>query len=122
MYDPELLRCFVAVAETRSFSAAGRQLGVGQPTVSGRIRRLEQQVDRVLVARDTRSVALTDDGEAMLGFARRALAVLDEAHAFFAGPRSARASVSAPPTTSPSRTCPGSCVTSGAATRAWTWR
>ncbi len=86
MYNPELLRCFVAVAETRSFSAAGRQLGVGQPTVSGRIRRLEQQVDRVLVARDTRSVALTDDGEAMLGFARRALAVLDEAHAFFAGP------------------------------------
>ena len=86
MFEPDLLRCFLAVAETLNFSEAGRQLGVSQPTVSQRIRRLEEQAGRPLVARDTRSVSLTDGGEAMLGFARRALAALDEAQAFFAGP------------------------------------
>lgn len=86
MFDPDLLRSFIAVADTRNFSEAGRRLGIGQPAVSGRIRRLEQEAGRPLFARDTRSVALTDAGEAMLGFARRAIAVLDEAQAFFAGP------------------------------------
>lgn len=86
MYEPDLLRCFVAVAETRSFSEAGRQLGISQPTVSQRVRRLEAQTGRSLIARDTRNVALTDGGEAMLAFARRTLAVLDEAQAYFSGP------------------------------------
>lgn len=86
MYETELLRCFVAVAETKSFSAAGRQLDVSQPTVSQRIRRLEAQIGRVLFSRDTRHVSLTDSGEALLGFARRALAAIDDAHAHFAGP------------------------------------
>ncbi len=86
MYEPDLLRCFVAVAENRSFSEAGRQLGISQPTVSQRVRRLEEQTGRALFARDTHSVGLTDGGEAMLAFARRVLAVLDEAHAYFSGP------------------------------------
>lgn len=86
MYETELLRCFVAVAETKNFSAAGRQLDISQPTVSQRIRRLEAQTGRVLFSRDTRHVALTDSGDALLGFARRALGAIDEAHAHFAGP------------------------------------
>lgn len=86
VYETELLRCFVAVAETKSFSAAGRQLGVSQPTVSQRIRRLEKQTGRPLFARDTRHVSLTDGGEAMMGFARRALRAIDDAQAYFAGP------------------------------------
>lgn len=86
MFEPDLLRCFVAIAENRSFSETGRELGVSQPTVSQRIRKLELQAGRTLVTRDTRHVSLTDAGESMLAFARRALAALDDAHAFFAGP------------------------------------
>lgn len=86
MFEPDLLRAFAAVAQTHSFSEAGRQLGISQPTVSQRIRRLEEQAGRTLIARDTRTVALTDSGEAMLAFARRTLAVLDEAQAYFSGP------------------------------------
>lgn len=86
MYEPELLRSFAAVAEQLSFSAAARRLGVSQPTISQRVRRLESQADRQLLLRDTHGVGLTDDGEAMLGFARRILAAIDETSAYFATP------------------------------------
>jgi len=86
-YDPQLLATFLAVEQTGSFTQAAVRLGVQQPTVSQHIRRLEQQVGRTLVARDTHSVALTADGEAMLGFARNILAACDEAAAYFSGDR-----------------------------------
>jgi DNA-binding transcriptional LysR family regulator len=70
MLHPDLLRSFLAVAETRSFTQAARRLGLRQSTVSQHIRRLEQQTARSLFARDTHSVALTPDGDALAGFAR----------------------------------------------------
>jgi len=85
MYDPALLRSFVAVAETRSFTGAGRLLGISQSTVSQQVRRLEEAVGRRLVARDTHSVALTPDGEAMLGFARKILDLNRQVERYFAG-------------------------------------
>lgn len=85
MYDPALLRSFVAVAETRSFAGAGRLLGISQSTVSQQVRRLEEAVGRRLVARDTHSVALTPDGEAMLGFARKILDLNRQVERYFAG-------------------------------------
>ena len=85
MFDPVLLRTFVAVAETLSFTRAGELLDLSQPTVSQQVRKLEAAAGRLLVARDTRAVSLTDNGDAMLGFARSILAAHDEAAAYFTG-------------------------------------
>jgi DNA-binding transcriptional LysR family regulator len=85
VFDPVLLRSFVAVAETLSFTHAAHQLSLSQPTVSQHIRKLEVAAGRNLVTRDTRSVALTDNGEAMLGFARTILAAQDQAQSYFTG-------------------------------------
>ena len=85
MFDPALLRTFVAVAETLSFTRAGEQLQLSQPTVSQQVRKLELAAGRQLVARDTRAVSLTDNGDAMLGFARSILAAHDQAAAYFTG-------------------------------------
>src|SRR5215469_974714 len=71
-YDPQLLATFLAIE---------------QPTVSQHIRRLEQQAGRTLVLRDTHSVSLTADGEAMVGFARNILAACERAATYFSGSR-----------------------------------
>lgn len=85
MYDPLLLTTFIAVAQTRSFSKAARQLALGQSTVSEHVRRLEQQAQRRLFVRDTHSVVLTSDGNAMLSFAQTILDVNERARSYFAG-------------------------------------
>jgi len=85
MFDPVLLRTFVAVADTASFTRAAELLGISQPTVSQQVRKLENAAGRILVSRDTRAVRLTDNGDAMLGFARAILAAHDEAAAYFVG-------------------------------------
>lgn len=85
MFDPVLLQTFIAVAETRSFTKAATRLGISQPTVSQHVRRLEQSAKRQLVARDTRDVRLTDNGDAMAGFARTILAAHAEASSYFSG-------------------------------------
>ncbi|MFB7327747.1 LysR substrate-binding domain-containing protein [Streptomyces sp. NPDC001698] len=87
MYDPAQLRTFLTVAQTLSFTGAARRLGLRQSTVSQHVRRLEDATGRLLFSRDTHSVELTEDGEAMLGFARRILQVHEQATAFFTGAR-----------------------------------
>ncbi|RFU85785.1 LysR family transcriptional regulator [Streptomyces triticagri] len=87
MYDPAQLRTFLAVAQTLSFTQAARRLGLRQSTVSQHVRRLEAATGRLLFTRDTHSVELTDDGEAMLGFARTILGAHERAAEFFAGTR-----------------------------------
>ena len=84
-FDPVLLRTYLAVVEGLSFTRAAEQLGLSQPTVSQHVRRLEESAGRQLIARDTRSVRLTDNGEAMAGFARTILAANDDAVAYFRG-------------------------------------
>ncbi|MCU1527087.1 MAG: LysR family transcriptional regulator [Frondihabitans sp.] len=85
MYDPILLRTFLVVAETHSFTQAALRLGVSQPTVSQHVSKLEKAAGRTLVARDTREVALTDNGDAMAGFARTILAAHAAAESYFSG-------------------------------------
>ena len=85
MFDPVLLTTFLAVAETRSFTGAGVRLGLSQPTVSQHVRKLEDAAGRMLVSRDTRDVRLTDNGDAMAGFARTILAAHASASSYFSG-------------------------------------
>lgn len=85
MFEPVQLRSFLAVAETLSFTKAAERLGVAQPTVSQHVRKLEGAAKRILVARDTREVRLTDNGDAMAGFARNILAAHDSAARYFSG-------------------------------------
>ena len=73
MMEFELLRSFVAVAECGGFHRAAEHLNLTQSTVSQQIRRLELETKKPLFRRTTRTVALTDDGEMLLGDARRLL-------------------------------------------------
>ncbi|MFK0291221.1 LysR family transcriptional regulator [Streptomyces sp. NPDC090442] len=87
MFDPVQLRTFLAVAQTLSFTQAAHRLGLRQSTVSQHVRRLEEAAGRRLFVRDTHAVDLTEDGEAMLGFARTILEANERAAGFFAGTR-----------------------------------
>ncbi|WP_431269994.1 LysR family transcriptional regulator [Dankookia sp. P2] len=77
--DLDLLRGFVAVAERGGFTAAGQALGLTQSAVSLKVKRLEELVQRRVFERTSRSIALTRDGETLLAYARRILALNDEA-------------------------------------------
>ncbi len=84
-FDAAQLASFLTVVQTRSFTAAARRLGLRQSTVSQHIRRLEGTAGRRLLLRDTHSVTLTTDGEAMVGFARAILEANAQAGRYFAG-------------------------------------
>jgi DNA-binding transcriptional LysR family regulator len=83
--DTALLHTFVAVADARSFTGAGRRLNLSQSAVSAQIVRLEEQVGCVLLLRNTRSVALTGHGDTLLGYARAMLNLSEEARSRLGG-------------------------------------
>ena len=87
MLDFELLRAFVAVADCGGFHRAAERLNLTQSTVSQQIKRLELEIQRPLFRRTTRSVALTDAGEMLLGDARRLLQPEEPARHRLAAPR-----------------------------------
>jgi DNA-binding transcriptional LysR family regulator len=69
----DLLRAFVAVAETGSFTAAADVVGRSQSAVSQKVQRLEEILDRRVFDRTSRSLSLTLDGERLLASARQML-------------------------------------------------
>ncbi len=69
----DLLRAFVAVAETGSFTAAAEVVGRSQSAVSQKVLRLEEILERRVFDRTSRSLSLTLDGEHLLAAARRML-------------------------------------------------
>jgi DNA-binding transcriptional LysR family regulator len=73
------LLLFVRVGRTGSFSMAGRELGVSQPTASRIVAALEKKVGAALLTRTTRAVTLTEAGVDYLARAEAILAALDEA-------------------------------------------
>jgi DNA-binding transcriptional LysR family regulator len=77
--DIDLLRCFATVAERGGFTAAGVALGLTQSAVSLKIKRLEDILQKRLLERTSRRLALTQDGEVLLIYARRLLSLNDEA-------------------------------------------
>jgi DNA-binding transcriptional LysR family regulator len=68
------LRCFLAVVETRSFAAAGRQLGMTTSGVSRTIARLEAAQGVGLLYRSTHAVSPTEAGEQLIDPARAVIA------------------------------------------------
>ncbi|WP_029005979.1 LysR substrate-binding domain-containing protein [Azorhizobium doebereinerae] len=85
--DIDLLRAFVAVAETGSFTAAAEGVGRTQSAVSQKILRLEDLLGVRVFARTSRSLALTADGHRLLPAARRLLELNDETVRLFRAPR-----------------------------------
>jgi DNA-binding transcriptional LysR family regulator len=73
------LMLFARVARTGSFSLAGRELGISQPTASRIVAALEKQVGAALLTRTTRAVTLTEAGADYLARVEAILAALDEA-------------------------------------------
>jgi DNA-binding transcriptional LysR family regulator len=76
--DADLLRALVTVVECGSFSRAAERLLRNQSTISLQIKRLEDQVGVALLDRGPRHVEVTGEGEVILDYARRILALNDE--------------------------------------------
>ncbi|GAB1263925.1 LysR substrate-binding domain-containing protein [Aurantivibrio infirmus] len=77
--DIDLLHTFVTVADAGSFSRASELLFFTQPTISLRIKRLEEQTATKLFSRQGQGAVLTEEGLHLLRYARRLVSLNDEA-------------------------------------------
>ncbi|MCU0945425.1 MAG: LysR family transcriptional regulator [Rubritepida sp.] len=84
--DLDLLRGFVTVAERGGFTAAGQALGLTQSAISLKVKRLEEILGKPVFVRGSKRVALTREGETLLAYARRMLALNEEAVRRFVSP------------------------------------
>lgn len=76
--DIEQLTAFTRIARVGSFTRAAQALGLPQPTISGRIRALEEAVGGPLFLRSGRKLTLTERGVRFLPYAERTLELLAE--------------------------------------------
>ena len=88
MLDLELLRSFVCVVDSGGFTRAGERVHRTQSTVSQQIKRLEDDVGQPLLNRNGKDVTPTEAGERLLSYARRLLALAEEARDVMARPES----------------------------------
>ncbi len=86
LLELDLLRTLVAIAETGNFSAAGERLGRTPSAISMQVKKLEELLGATAFVRDSRSVQLTRDGEALLQHARRVLSLNQEIMTRFISP------------------------------------
>jgi len=77
--DMDVLRTLAVAMDVGGFAKAAERLGRSQSAVSLQMRRLEDRVGRPLFQRQGRLLGLTEAGEVVLGYARRILALNDEA-------------------------------------------
>jgi len=73
------MQTYVKVVETGSFSAAARQLRIGQPAVSKTVAMLEERLGISLILRTSRNFATTEAGQIFYERAKLAIAEVDEA-------------------------------------------
>ncbi len=78
-FDLEQLRTLAAVVEAGSLTAAAPRVFLSQSSVSEQIRKLEERAGQSLLTRSKTGVAPTEAGLRLLGYARRILALSDEA-------------------------------------------
>src|SRR5271165_2846163 len=79
--DITQLRTFVRIVAAGSLSVASREMGLALSVVSKRLATLERRAEVRLIARSTRSLALTEEGQHLFERAQRILAEVDEAEA-----------------------------------------
>jgi len=84
--DIDLLKTFIAIAETGGFTRAADEVNKTQGAVSMQMKRLEELLGRPIFVREGRQSRLTFDGERLLDFARRIVRLNDEAVIAFAKP------------------------------------
>ncbi|KGM35174.1 LysR substrate-binding domain-containing protein [Inquilinus limosus] len=80
-FDLDVLRSFATGMELGSFAKAADRLGRSTSAVSAQLRKLEEQAGMPIFRKAGRGLALTEAGETMLAYARRLLALNDEAAA-----------------------------------------
>src|ERR1700749_3866335 len=73
--DTVSLRYFLVLAQELNFTRAAARIGIAQPALSARMRRLEAELGTALLVRNTRSVVLTTAGAALAESAPPARAV-----------------------------------------------
>lgn len=83
--ESDLLRTFVAIADSGSFTAAADVVGRTQSAVSMQMKRLEESVGAPVFLRQGRGLSLTPAGETLLSKGRRVITLLDEAAAAVSG-------------------------------------
>lgn len=86
LLDNDLLRTFVAISDTGSFTRAAQRIHRTTSAVSMQVKRLEETLGRALFLREGRVVTLTPDGEALLSYGRRMLRINQEAMSRFLAP------------------------------------
>ncbi|MGY6269717.1 LysR family transcriptional regulator [Achromobacter denitrificans] len=79
------LRAFLTVAETGNVTRAADMLNLVQPAVSRHIKLLEEEIGAPLFERARHGMVLTEAGQSLVGYARRAMLELDRARAEIAG-------------------------------------
>ena len=84
--DIDLMKTFLAIADTGSFTRAAEEVHKTQSAVSMQMKRLEELLGRPLFARDGRASRFTTDGERLIEYARRMVAINDEAVSAFTRP------------------------------------
>lgn len=84
--DTDLLRSFLAVVDCGNFTRAADRVGRTQSAVSMQMKRLEETLGKPLFRRDGRGVRLTDEGDLLVGYARRLIELNDKAIARFVEP------------------------------------
>lgn len=70
------IEAFIILSQEGSFTRAAEHLEISQPSLSARIRRLENSLGSSLIDRQSRPIALTQQGRVFLDYAERALAIL----------------------------------------------
>lgn len=84
--DIDQLKTFLAIADVGNFTRAADEVNKTQSAVSMQMKRLEDVLGRPLFARDGRGSRFTHDGERLVEYARRIVALSDEAVAAFTKP------------------------------------
>lgn len=83
LLEADVLKTFIGIAESGSFTRTAAQVYRSTGAVSMQIKRLEETIGRSLFVREARRVQLTPDGEVLLGYARRLLKLNEEAVSHF---------------------------------------